>query len=133
MKHNIFQLIVVKGKITKFWKTFIFPRTSNFPNLRQERILFLKVQSEIRPFKSSTRIKILSPGLENVHTLKCFPVIFQHNHRYISGLLQKCRTKISVYLFTLIQGTRSYKDEKLRVKSVPYFNKNQDLGPLIGE
>ena len=55
--------------------------------------------------KMSTQIIILSPGLENHHTLKCCSGNFPYT-AICSGYMEKYRTQISMYHCSPIQGTR---------------------------
>ena len=92
----------------------------------------LRFHSEIMASLNFNKNKILSPGLENNHTLKHFFAIFQHNN-----LCQDCwKNTLSTFKCMVIlksRGTRSKKDGKLRDKFVHTFNKNLDLVHWIGE
>ena len=70
--------------------------------------------------------KILSPGLENSHTVKCCSGNFP-TYSYMSRLLEKYHINIWMHGYSQIKGTWSKKDGKLPDKSVPYFL--QESGP----
>ena len=76
-----------------------------------------------------TIIRNLSPGWENNHTLKCCSGNFP-TKPYMSGLLDKYRTNISMYCCSPFQGTRFKNNGKLRDKSVPYFQQESEPFPL---
>ena len=88
--------------------------------------------SEILASLNFNKNIILSPGLENNHTLKCcsgnFPTL-----SYMSRLLEKYEINIWMYGYTQIQGTRSKKMEKYGKNLSRTFNKNLDIVPWIGE
>ena len=73
--------------------------------------------------------KILSPGLENNHTLKCCSGNFP-TYSYMSRLLEKYQINIWMYGYSQIQGTRSKKDGELRDQYVPYFQQKSGPCPL---
>ena len=71
-----------------------------------------KVQKRWRPTGQIcpvllTRIWTVSLGLENNHTLKCWPVIFPTTLTYVIKL-ENCQNNISVYGCSPIQGTKFY-------------------------
>ena len=82
--------------------------------------------SEILTSLNFNKNKILSPGLENYHTLKCCSGNFP-TWSYMSRWLEKYQINIWMYGYSPIQGIRSKKDRELRDKSVPDFQ--QESGP----
>ena len=75
-----------------------------FSNLRDKVFKIWKIMGQICPLLS-TRIRTLSPGLEENNALKCCFGIFPTTLIYII-MMENCQNNISMYGFSPIQGKR---------------------------